>query len=116
MRSSPLTIFLIDVRLASSNSYAAIRRSIILTRIGHTDSGPQLLDEFVGQNFRGMMVSLQKKYKYETTDAELESFVSLEEDRVIAKLKQSLKPCVGVDDESVPLPPRMRAPSHARGI
>jgi len=25
-------------------------------------TGPQLLKEFVGQNFRGMMVSLQKKY------------------------------------------------------
>lgn len=81
----------------------------MLTQIGYADTGPQLLDEFVGQNFRGMMVSLQKKYNYETTDAELESFVSLEEDRVIAKLKQSLKPCVGVDDESVP-PPR----SHSR--
>jgi hypothetical protein len=69
-----------------------------------TDSGPQLLNEFVGQNFRGMMISLKAKYKYEMTDAELESYVSLEEDRVIAKLKQSLKPCVGVDDEYVSFP------------
>jgi hypothetical protein len=69
-----------------------------------TDSGPQLLNEFVGQNFRGMMISLKAKYKYEMTDAELESYVNLEEDRVIAKLKQSLKPCVGVDDEYVSFP------------
>jgi len=62
-------------------------------------TGPQLMSEFVGQNFRGMMISLKAKYKYEMSDADLERYVSLEEDRVIAKLKQSLKPCVGVDEE-----------------
>jgi len=60
-------------------------------------TGPQLLNEFVGQNFRGMMVSLKAKYKYEMDDAELESYVSKEEDQVIKKLKESLRPCVGVD-------------------
>lgn len=74
----------------------------MLTDTGRADSGPQLLNEFVGQNFRGMMISLKAKYKYEMTDAELESYVSLEEDRVIEKLKSSLKPCVGVDAECVP--------------
>jgi len=62
-------------------------------------TGPQLLSEFVGQNFRGMMVSLKAKYKYEMADDELEKYVSREEDQVIKKLKEALKPCVGADDE-----------------
>ncbi|KAG9248225.1 HAD-like domain-containing protein [Calycina marina] len=60
-------------------------------------TGPQLLNEFVGQNFRGMMVSLKAKFKYEMDQDELEKFVSREEDQVITKLKAALKPCVGVD-------------------
>jgi HAD superfamily hydrolase (TIGR01509 family) len=62
-------------------------------------TGPQLLSDFVGQNFRGMMVSLKAKYKYEMSDAELETYVTREEDAVIAKLKEKLKPCEGVDHE-----------------
>jgi HAD superfamily hydrolase (TIGR01509 family) len=46
-----------------------------------------------------MMVSLKTKYKYEMESAELESYVSKEEDQVIAKLKALLRPCVGVDAE-----------------
>ncbi|TVY13477.1 6-phosphogluconate phosphatase [Lachnellula arida] len=61
-------------------------------------TGPQLLSEFVGQNFRGMMVSLKAKYKYDMGDAELQEYVSREEDRVIAKLRAALQPCEGVDD------------------
>jgi len=60
-------------------------------------TGPQLLSEFVGQNFRGMMVSLKAKYKYDMPDAELEKYVSREEDRVIAKLRAALQPCEGVE-------------------
>lgn len=45
------------------------------------------------------MVSLKAKYKYEMADAELETYVSKEEDKVIAKLKASLRPCVGADAE-----------------
>lgn len=62
-------------------------------------TGPQLLAEFVGQNFRGMMVSLKDKYKYDMADSELETYVTREEDAVIAKLKAKLQPCVGVDAE-----------------
>ncbi|KAL3417634.1 haloacid dehalogenase-like hydrolase [Phlyctema vagabunda] len=62
-------------------------------------TGPQLLSEFVGQNFRGMMVSLQKKFGYEMGADELETYVSKEEDKVISKLKAALRPCVGVDAE-----------------
>jgi len=62
-------------------------------------TGPQLLHEFVGQNFRGMMVSLKAKYKYEMDDAELESYVTREEDQVIKKLREKLQPCKGVESQ-----------------
>ncbi|KAH8821823.1 HAD-like domain-containing protein [Xylogone sp. PMI_703] len=71
----------------------------ILASHGVSDryTGPQLLSEFVGQNFRGMMVSLQKKYNYQMDPVELERYVSREEDQVIAKLRAALRPCEGVD-------------------
>jgi len=71
----------------------------ILTKHGKPDryTGPQLLSEFVGQNFRGMMVSLQKKYDITLTQDELETYVSREEDEVIKKLKAKLVACEGVD-------------------
>jgi len=62
-------------------------------------TGPQLLNEFVGQNFRGMMVSLKAKYKFEMDDSELEKYVTMEEDRIIANLELKLQPCVGADAE-----------------
>lgn len=45
------------------------------------------------------MVSLKAKFKYEMSDEELETYVSKEEDKVIAKLQEKLQPCVGVDAE-----------------
>ncbi|KAK0739636.1 HAD-like domain-containing protein [Apiosordaria backusii] len=59
-------------------------------------TGPSLITEFVGQNFRGMMISLQKRYNFSMTDDELNDYVKREEDVVIAKLKEKLEPCVGV--------------------
>jgi len=79
---------------------AQLANEILASRnIPERYTGPQLLNEFVGQNFRGMMVSLKAKFKYEMEDAELEKYVTMEEDRVIANLKAKLKPCVGADDE-----------------
>jgi len=71
----------------------------ILEKHGKPDryTGPQLLSEFVGQNFRGMMVSLQKKYDIALSQDDLEAYVSREEDEVIKKLKAKLVPCEGVD-------------------
>ncbi|KAH7363158.1 HAD-superfamily hydrolase [Plectosphaerella cucumerina] len=60
-------------------------------------TGEKLIKEFVGQNFRGMMLGLQKLYNFTMTPEELESYVTREEDAVIAKLKASLRPCPGVD-------------------
>jgi HAD superfamily hydrolase (TIGR01509 family) len=61
-------------------------------------TGSQLIVEFVGQNFRGMLLTLKQRYGFELTDEELETYVSREEDVVIGKLKEGLRPCPGVDD------------------
>jgi HAD superfamily hydrolase (TIGR01509 family) len=60
-------------------------------------TGPQLLVDFVGQNFRGMLKGLQQKYSLEIPAAELDEYVLLEESRVIRTLEAKLKPCIGVD-------------------
>lgn len=44
-----------------------------------------------------MITNLKAKYKYEMDDAELEKYVTREEDQVIGKLKAKLQPCEGVD-------------------
>ncbi|KAF6819787.1 Phosphorylated carbohydrates phosphatase [Colletotrichum sojae] len=62
-------------------------------------TGESLIKEFVGQNFRGMMLGLQKLYGFEMTSEELNTYVRREEDAVIAKLVAALKPCPGVDDQ-----------------
>ncbi|RMJ12852.1 hypothetical protein BHE90_008854 [Fusarium euwallaceae] len=62
-------------------------------------TGETLIKEFVGQNFRGMLLSLQKLYNIEISPEDLEKYVLLEEDAVIAKLKESLRPCPGVDEQ-----------------
>lgn len=62
-------------------------------------TGESLIKEFVGQNFRGMLTSLQKLYAIEISPEDLEKYVRMEEDAVIAKLKAALKPCVGVDEQ-----------------
>jgi len=87
--------------LSESLAFAAcaeLANEILASRnIPDRYTGPNLLREFVGQNFRGMMVSLQKKYGYDMPPEELETYVSREEDQVIAKLKAELEPCEGVD-------------------
>ncbi|KAI9756544.1 MAG: hypothetical protein M4579_003803 [Chaenotheca gracillima] len=62
-------------------------------------TGPQLLNDFVGQNFRGMMVSLQKKYEFSLPPEELESYVQAEEGQVIKSLEAKAQPCPGVMEE-----------------
>ncbi|CAD6565772.1 MAG: hypothetical protein ASARMPREDX12_006764 [Alectoria sarmentosa] len=62
-------------------------------------TGPELLNDFVGQNFRGMVVNLQKKFDFTIPGPEMEKYVSMEEDRVIAKLERDAKPCVGCTEE-----------------
>lgn len=62
-------------------------------------TGETLIKEFVGQNFRGMLTSLQKMHNIEISPEEMETYVTREEDAVIAKLKAALRPCPGVDDQ-----------------
>jgi HAD superfamily hydrolase (TIGR01509 family) len=70
----------------------------ILEKQGLPDryTGEQLIGDFVGQNFRGMMVSLQAKYNFALTPEELDGYVKEEENRVILKLEAKAQPCVGV--------------------
>lgn len=62
-------------------------------------TGETLITEFVGQNFRGMLTTLQKQNNFEISGDDLDKYVIKEEDVVIAKLKEALKPCPGVDAE-----------------
>lgn len=57
------------------------------------------MEDFVGQNFRGVVVNLQKKYGFVLTGDELEGFVSQELARVIETLEKKAQPCVGVDEQ-----------------
>lgn len=60
-------------------------------------TGESLIVEFVGQNFRGMLKTLQQRYSFDITPEEEEEYVKAEEDIVIAKLKEKAQPCEGVD-------------------
>jgi len=58
----------------------------------------QLLETFVGQNFRGMMVGLQKKHGFTMPAAEIDEYVDKELDAVTAKLRAKATVCEGVPE------------------
>ncbi|KAF2709007.1 HAD-like protein [Pleomassaria siparia CBS 279.74] len=58
-----------------------------------------LLEDFVGQNFRGMLIGLQKKHNFTMTDSELEDFVARELGAVTKKLSEKAIECPGVTKE-----------------
>ncbi|KAK5993636.1 Phosphorylated carbohydrates phosphatase [Cladobotryum mycophilum] len=62
-------------------------------------TGETLIVEFVGQNFRGMLTTLQKEHGIVISPEDMDKYVLQEEDAVIAKLKAALRPCPGADDE-----------------
>lgn len=62
-------------------------------------TGPELMSEFVGQNFRGVVVSLQKKYGFDLPAEELDSYVGRELDAVTKTLEAKAEPCVGVNEQ-----------------
>jgi beta-phosphoglucomutase-like phosphatase (HAD superfamily) len=62
-------------------------------------TGESLLETFVGQNFRGMMVGLQQKHNFTMDPAELDSYVDKEVDKVVEKLLEKAEPCPNVIDE-----------------
>ena len=55
--------------------------------------------DFVGQNFRGVVKGMEKKYDFQLTDEEREGYVKQEENRVIATLEKKAQPCVGCNAE-----------------
>jgi HAD superfamily hydrolase (TIGR01509 family) len=58
-----------------------------------------LLHDFVGMNFRGMLVALQKKHNFTLSQAELEDYVNKELGKVIEKLNAKAQPCDGAPEE-----------------
>ncbi|KAF3937786.1 Beta-phosphoglucomutase [Dactylella cylindrospora] len=61
-------------------------------------TGPELQSTYVGQNFRGMMTSLQKEYKFTMDPEEFESYVKKEEDVITEALSERAEPCEGVNE------------------
>ena len=57
------------------------------------------MSEFVGQNFRGVVKGMEKKFNFQLTDKEREGYVKQEEVRVIATLEKKAQPCVGANEE-----------------
>lgn len=62
-------------------------------------TGPELMVDFVGQNFRGVVTGMEKKYGFQLKDEEREDYVKEEENRVIAILKKKAQPCIGCNEE-----------------
>lgn len=59
----------------------------------------KLLEEFVGQNFRGMLVRLQKIHDFEMPPEQLEEYVNKELGAVTKKLSEKCKECPGATKE-----------------
>jgi beta-phosphoglucomutase-like phosphatase (HAD superfamily) len=59
----------------------------------------QLLEDFVGHNFRGMLKGLQTKHNFTLDDAELEDFVARELGAVTKKLSEKAIECPGVTEQ-----------------
>ncbi|KAK5449323.1 HOG (high osmolarity glycerol) pathway protein [Exophiala xenobiotica] len=58
-----------------------------------------LLEDFVGQNFRGMLIGLQKKHNFQMPQEQVDEYVSRELGEVIKKLKAKATPCPGVPEQ-----------------
>jgi HAD superfamily hydrolase (TIGR01509 family) len=58
-----------------------------------------LLEQFVGQNFRGMMLGLQKLHGFTMAPEELEDYVQAELGKVVEKLMAKAETCPDVPEE-----------------
>ncbi|TKA62418.1 hypothetical protein B0A49_08996 [Cryomyces minteri] len=58
-------------------------------------TGPELLVDFVGQNFRGMMTSLEKKFDFQIPEKDFDEYVNRELGKVVEKLEKKAQPCEG---------------------
>ncbi|KAH8662606.1 phosphoglycolate phosphatase [Xylariales sp. PMI_506] len=59
----------------------------------------QLLEDFVGHNFRGMLNGLQKKLGFTMPPEEVDAYVDREVGAVTAKLSEKCQPCPGVPEQ-----------------
>ncbi|EMR71287.1 putative haloacid dehalogenase-like hydrolase protein [Eutypa lata UCREL1] len=59
----------------------------------------QLLEDFVGHNFRGMLVGLQKKHNFTMTPEEVDAYVDRELGAVTSKLSEKCTPCPGAPEQ-----------------
>lgn len=58
-----------------------------------------LLEDFVGHNFRNMLVGLQKKHNFEMPQEEVDDFVQRELGEVTKKLSEKCQECPGVTEQ-----------------
>ena len=73
-----------------------------------------LLENFVGQNFRGMMEGLQKKHHFTMSKDELNEYVDKELGAVTLKLSQKCQPCKGAPEELEKLKQQGKYPNGGR--
>jgi phosphoglycolate phosphatase-like HAD superfamily hydrolase len=95
-------LFDCDNTLAKSEKLAfqacAELTNTVLAKHGHGDvkyDGTTLLHEFVGQNFRGMIKSLEAKLNFTVDPKELDDYVDQEVVVVTAKLAEFATECPG---------------------
>ncbi|KAF3908959.1 Beta-phosphoglucomutase [Dactylellina cionopaga] len=80
---------------------AALANEILLLKapsLKKTFTGPELQSTFVGQNFAGMLKSLQEKYNFKLSDEENKSYVDRELGAITKELSERAEPCEGVND------------------
>ena len=58
-----------------------------------------LLEDFVGHNFRNMLVGLQKKHDFKMSQEEVDDYVSRELGKVTQKLSEKCTECPGVTEQ-----------------
>jgi len=66
--------------------------------IDHQYNVHQLLETFVGQNFRGMCNKLQEIHNFKMSPEEVDAYVDRELGAVTAKLTEKCEPCPGVPE------------------
>ncbi|RMZ85671.1 hypothetical protein DV737_g674, partial [Chaetothyriales sp. CBS 132003] len=67
--------------------------------IPHRYTAESLLEDFVGQNFRGMMIGLQKKHNFQMPPDQLEEYVNKELGAVTKKLSEKCEECPGATEQ-----------------
>jgi len=67
--------------------------------VSHRYTVDALLDDFVGHNFRNMLLGMQKKHNFTMAPEEVEDYVQRELGAVIAKLTAKAVECPGVTEQ-----------------